>query len=430
MDYEIVNKFLLAGHLGGTKARLCLIKPAEERNPGLSSFERFYQTRYSIGNFQDLLPLVKQFLKDAEQELTPKVEIQKVCLAVAGPVKDNKCKMTNWSLEVDGNLLAHKLVIKPENFKLINDFQAVAYGIKELKELKKDDAFVTLQEDERQEKGLIVVIGASTGLRKSFLVQSSDGEQAYATEGGHPQFAPRTDLEFKLSQYIIKNIRDENNRPLERVSVERVVSGRGIVSIYRFLRDYPDPDKRKQLLQPFTKQCIDELQKKLSKASKKDKKKILQDIDTLQKAPNTLPEIEQMIKIWQEEDERCRESVDPAAVISSAALAKRDPLCMKTMQMFVEAYGAEAGNCALQFLPYGRLDIAGGIAPQILPYGGLYIAGGIAPQILPLILEGSFMRAFFQKGRMSELLKKIPLHVVKNLEAGLIGAARYAATKM
>ncbi len=424
------NEFLLAGHLGGTKARLCLVKPTEERQLGLGSFEFSYKNRYSIGNFQDPLTLVKQFLTDAKQELTQELTvklIQKVCWAVAGPVKDNKCKMTNWSLEVDGKLLAQKLGIDPEKVKLINDFESVAYGITELKKFKKYDSFVTLQKVEHQDRGLIVVIGAATGLGKSFLVQTSDGEKAYATEGGHPQFAPPTDLEFELWQYIIRNIRDENKKPLQRVSVERVVSGRGIVSIYRFLRDYPD---REKLLQKFKQQRIDELQKKLSKASQKDQKQILQDIDTLQEAPNTLPEIEQIIKIWEEEDERCRESVDPAAVISSAALFKRDLLCMKTMQMFVEAYGAEAGNCALQFLPYGRLDIDGETAPPILDYGGLYIAGGIAPQILPLILEGSFMRAFSQKGRMSELLKKIPLHVVKNLEAGLIGAARYAAKKM
>lgn len=413
-----MNKFLLAGHLGGTKARLCLLKPAKKRQSDLGSLELFYQNRYSIGNFKGSLPLVKQFLTDAEQELTQELEnkpiqIQKVCLAVAGPVKDNKCNMTNWSLEVDGNLLAQKLGIAPKNFKLINDFQAVAYGIKELK----DDALVTLQEVKPQKKGLIVVIGAATGLGKSFLVQSSDSEQAYATEGGHSQFAPRTNLEFELYQYMLKNIHDENDKPLTSVSVERVVSGRGIVSIYRFLKYYLDKEE-KQLLQNFQNQRIDELNKKLkeklSKSSQEAKEELSEDIEKLSNAPKISPEIEQIIRTWQEEDGRCRESVDPAAVIASAALFKRDLLCMKTMQIFLEAYGAEVANCALQFLPYG----------------GLYIAGGIAPQILPLILEGGFRQAFFQKGRMSDLLKKIPLYVVKNLEAGLIGAARYAATKM
>lgn len=81
------------------------------------------------------------------------------------------------------------------------------------------------------------------------------------------------------------------------------------------------------------------------------------------------------------------------------------------MQMFVEAYGAEAGNLAL----------------KLLPYGGLYIAGGIAAKILPLMKEGSFLRAFSSKGRVSPLLEGVPIHIVLNPDVGLIGAAISAA---
>jgi glucokinase len=58
-----------------------------------------------------------------------------------------------------------------------------------------------------------------------------------------------------------------------------------------------------------------------------------------------------------------------------------------------------------------------------LPYGGFYVAGGIAAKILPLIQEGSFLRAFGQKGRVSPLLERVPVHVVLNAQVGLIGAA-------
>jgi glucokinase len=81
------------------------------------------------------------------------------------------------------------------------------------------------------------------------------------------------------------------------------------------------------------------------------------------------------------------------------------------MQMFVEAYGAVAGNLAL----------------TLLPYGGLYVAGGIAAKILPLILEGGFMRAFTHKGRMDSLLEMMPVRLVLNPNVGLIGAAVCAA---
>lgn len=81
------------------------------------------------------------------------------------------------------------------------------------------------------------------------------------------------------------------------------------------------------------------------------------------------------------------------------------------MQLFVEAYGAEAGNLAL----------------KLLPYGGLYIAGGIAAKILPLMQQGNFLQAFLQKGRMSTVLEQVPVHIVWNPEVGLIGAALCAA---
>ena len=81
------------------------------------------------------------------------------------------------------------------------------------------------------------------------------------------------------------------------------------------------------------------------------------------------------------------------------------------MQLFIKAYGAEAGNLAL----------------KLLPYGGLYIAGGIAPKILPLMENGSFLLNFIQKGRMRSLLEEIPVHIILNQQVGLIGAALSAS---
>ncbi|GAC1462850.1 MAG: hypothetical protein NVSMB70_09260 [Chamaesiphon sp.] len=81
------------------------------------------------------------------------------------------------------------------------------------------------------------------------------------------------------------------------------------------------------------------------------------------------------------------------------------------MQIFIEAYGAEAGNFAL----------------KLLPYGGLYIAGGIAAKNIELLQEGGFLHALTQKGRMSTLLENVPVHVILNTQVGLIGAALCAA---
>ena len=81
------------------------------------------------------------------------------------------------------------------------------------------------------------------------------------------------------------------------------------------------------------------------------------------------------------------------------------------MNLFIEAYGAEAGNLCL----------------KLLPDGGLYVAGGIAPKILPMLQAGAFMKAFRDKGRMSSRMAKIPVHVIMNSRVGLMGAALCAA---
>jgi glucokinase len=103
---------------------------------------------------------------------------------------------------------------------------------------------------------------------------------------------------------------------------------------------------------------------------------------------------------------------DAAAVISRAALEHRCPGCVETLDLFVEAYGAEAGNLAL----------------RSASTGGVFIGGGIAPKILPALTAGSFIRAFNAKEPLERMVQRMPVKVILNAEAGLLGAAVYAAT--
>lgn len=207
----------------------------------------------------------------------------------------------------------------------------------------------------------IAVIGAGTGLGECFLIKSSHQLKVFPSEGGHADFAPRSELEFQLLKYLLAK------HDIQRISVERVVSGQGIVSIYQFLRD-----------------------RKLAAES---------------------PAVAEVVRQWEQEIGKLEKTVDPAATIAQAAMEKHDKLSQQTLQLFVEAYGAEAGNLAL----------------KLLPYGGLYVAGGIAAKIMPLIKDYHFMRAFTHKGRMDSLLERVPVHVVLNSQVGLIGAAIRAA---
>ena len=104
-------------------------------------------------------------------------------------------------------------------------------------------------------------------------------------------------------------------------------------------------------------------------------------------------------------------SHDAPAAISTAALERRCPGCAETLDLFVEAYGAEAGNLAL----------------RTVSTGGLYVGGGIAPKILPALTTGVFMRAFRAKPPLDPMLTAMPVKVILNAESGLLGAAVFAA---
>jgi glucokinase len=101
---------------------------------------------------------------------------------------------------------------------------------------------------------------------------------------------------------------------------------------------------------------------------------------------------------------------DPPAVITENALEGKSPLCVQTLDLFVSLYGAEAGNLAL----------------KVLATGGVYLGGGIAPRIVSKLRDPVFMNAFTAKGRMRPLLQAMPVRVILNPKAALLGAARYA----
>jgi glucokinase len=206
------------------------------------------------------------------------------------------------------------------------------------------------------------LIGAGTGLGQGYLIPQDHTYQVLASEGGHSDFAARNAQEFQLVEYLMQ--RDQ----LDHVSCERLVSGTGIVNIYQFLRDQ-------------------------------------------QPASTELPAIAEAVSKWEKTATSDRPQLtDPAMLIAQAAQIEANSLAIATMQIFLSTYGAEAGNLALKFLPQG----------------GLYIAGGIAVKNLSLMNNGTFMKAFLQKGRMKELLTHIPVHVILNTQVGLIGAAAQA----
>jgi glucokinase len=209
----------------------------------------------------------------------------------------------------------------------------------------------TLSEGDPRQIGNRALISAGTGLGECFMVWDGRHHTPYPSEGGHCDFAPRNEDEIDLLRYL----RQKYNG---RISFERIVSGQGLSNVYEFLREVRGIEEPAWLA------------------------------------------------------ERLR-SEDPNAVITELAMAAKSEICEKTTDMFVSAYGAEAGNLAL----------------KILSVGGLYVGGGIAPRILEKLKDGSFVKAFTDKGRLSQLLVNTPVRVILESRTALIGAAAYAETR-
>jgi glucokinase len=208
---------------------------------------------------------------------------------------------------------------------------------------------VPLKGGEADPRGVRAVIAAGTGLGQGYLVPTLGGGsfRSLPSEGGHSDFSPRTETEADLWRHL--------RRRFGRVSTERVISGGGIAAIYEFLRDV--------------------------------------------KRLNPDPEIE-----------RALAGSDPNPVIADRAAGWTSPIARMTFDVFLSAYGAEAGDLAL----------------TVFATGGVYVGGGIARKNPSLIKSGSFIGAFLDKGRLRGLMERIPVWLVLNEDVEIIGAAGYA----
>jgi glucokinase len=213
------------------------------------------------------------------------------------------------------------------------------------------DQIYTLSEGDSSQIGNRALIAAGTGLGEGLLIWNGRSHTPYPSEGGHADYAPRNEDEIDLLRFLMQKYNG-------RISFERVVSGMGLTNIYEFLREVRGVDEPAWLAERLA-------------------------------------------------------SEDPNAVITELALAAKSEICEKTLDIFVSAYGSEAGNLAL----------------KLLSVGGVYIGGGIAPRILEKLKDGAFMKAFTDKGRMSQLIINMPVRIILESRAALLGAAAYAEAR-
>jgi glucokinase len=315
---------LLAGDIGGTKTLLGLFDEARPR-PRLVT-----QRSYETNAFDSFSAILDAFARDVGLSFP----VSAAAAGVAGPVIGDRAALTNIDWDISSAEIADRC--STGGVRLLNDLEAMANSIEVLAE----DELVVLQAGVPRPDGNAVVIAAGTGLGEAYLHRVNGRLRPVASEGGHADWAARTDPEVGLLLML--------RADFGRAEVEHLLSGPGLRNIYKFTHGGQDCDPVRGL------------------------------------PPDEAP-----------------------AAISRAALEGRCATCVEALSMFVSAYGAEAGNLALR-----------GVATA-----GVFVGGGIAPKILPALEDGRFMEAFRAKGVMTELLSKVPVKVILNPEAGLLGAA-------
>lgn len=328
---------LLAGDIGGTKTTLALFADVNTLATPV------VETTFASTQYPSLEAIIHEFLR---QQTAP---ISRVALGVAGPIIGDTAHVTNLRWQVKRQSLSEQLGGAP--VYLLNDLAAIANA---LPVLPPSDLY-TLNGGQALAGGNIAVIAPGTGLGEAFLTWDGARYRAYASEGGHADFAPTDEWEMRLWQYL------RNGLGFAHISYEAVCSGLGIPNIYKFVKAAGEAEEPTWLAQALAT------------------------------------------------------AADPTPVIVNAALDETRPceICTVTLDTFIGILGAEAGNLAL----------------KVMATGGVYLGGGIPPRILANLTSGRFMEAFCNKGRFAAILRNMPVWVINNPKAGLLGAAYYGFTQ-
>jgi glucokinase len=319
----------LAGDVGGTKSLLALYREDE------NNFVPIKKERFVSKDFSSLEEILSIFLKDCEQS------IKSATIAIAGPMVAGVIKTPNLPWIVEEKKIKSFLGI--ERVFIINDLLANAYGVQTIS----SEDFFSINKGIEDPTGNRALISAGTGLGEAGFIYKEKNLTPFPSEGGHCTLSSETELEFEIFRFLKKSLN------LSHVSIERVLSGKGLENLYHFFVQ----------------------EKKMERIS----------ADILKEKPL-------------------------AVAITTEGLKKRNKAASEAIFQFLSYYGSEAGDLALKFLATG----------------GVYIGGGIAPKMLDAFKTDLFFRSFCEKGRLKEVLEKIPIKVILNEETALRGAAFFS----
>ena len=292
----------LVGDVGGTKVRLALYQMVDGK------LVRQQTDKFMSADYSGLDEVVKIFLGKHQ------ISVTKSCFGVPGPIINGEAQATNLPWKLQEEQLRKTLGI--QDVTLVNDLVATAAAVPYLK----PQELFTLHAGKRRigspvkelqpayspladgRDGVFAVLAPGTGLGQAFLLINSREHHLLPSEGGHVDFAPTTEIEVSLLEYLLSKY--------SHVSYERVLSGPGLVNIYQFLRDMGYAREPAELR------------------------------------------------------ERVNED-DPSSVISGYAQSGEYELCVKALDIFASILGAQAGNMVLTLLATDGVYLGGGIVANI-----------------------------------------------------------------
>ncbi len=281
------NLSILAADVGGTKTNIAQF--VSQNGKMVLKLEETYTTNHH----NSLTEIILDFIKKNNFEKPGRISI-----GAAGPVVNGTCHTTNIKFKIDVTELSRDLQI--DKVYLINDLEATAFGMTEV-----DDEFmVTMRNGNPSIGGHIAILAPGTGLGEACLFWDGKYLRPMPSEGGHSEFAPRTDVEFELEKFLQKTYG-------EIIVWERLVSGPAIYKIYEFLRDVKGYEEQAWLTQKLA------------------------------------------------------EAKDKSAVISETAMSGLCTTCVLAMEMLVDFMARRANNMVLNYKATGGLILAGGIPPRI-----------------------------------------------------------------
>ena len=347
---------ILIGDIGGTNVRLRIIKISKDINV---PHEIVDKGKLSSQKYPSLEAVLEEYLsKYKNTENYPQYAV----IGIPGPVQNNEIlklgNIPHWP-KANGDEFAKKLNMK--KFIFLNDFTCNAYGVQT--NLKLNEDYIIINDVPPQKGGVIGIIGPGSGLGTSYLIKDPESEfyTIGSCEGGHMDFFSSNRKYFELAEFTKKL------RGLEIICIEKILSGQGLIPMYKFILSTEKDVKRDE-----------ELGKK---------------IDCL----NDFKNVVEIDKLNYE--------------LVSKGLKGQCPLCKKVIELFLEIFG----------------DVAGNISLYSLPTNGLYLVGGLSIAFQNVIKDTTiFMEHFVNKDTFGYLLKTFPVYHVKNDDLGLLGAAECA----